>query len=1233
MCICVLCCAKFHSETDPVYNYNFDNAGGFSVNRKNGDSIFDTTIAPIIFEDQFLQISSKINRDDTMYGFGEKFRDSTMLVDKQSTLAFFARDQPVEPGLNEYGTHPFFEVIETDGKAFGVLLMNSNAMEVDFQGDTMTYRTIGGVLDFYFFFGENPEHLIQLYTEAIGRPQLPPYWALGFQICRYGYTSIEDVKNQVEENINANVPFDIQYVDIDYMERQMDFTIAESFKGLGDFVKNELKRIHKKEMIIILDPAIAANETAGTYPTYTRGVEKNVFLSGFGKVWPYLPNWENLIPENCGWNCMVENAASWVQFPDFFNENAKDWWKQEILEFYEKVEFGGIWIDMNEPASFVNGNPDGKCPENSLNHPPYLPPLWNPDLIFEKTTCMDVEGVHGKQYDLHNLYGYSETEPTMAACEAATGKRCPVISRSTFPGSAARGAGHWLGDNKSRWNHLRQAVIGAQEFSLYGFSYIGSDICGFGEETTRELCIRWTQVGAFHTFSRNHNGIGEKRQDPGSSELWSLSDTIDYFNEPLRTRYRLLPFLYTLMYAASKTGSTVVRPVSHIAPTDRNTHDLPFQFFWGDSLHFAPAVYQNQDKVDVYLPVSDKFYDWFSGDLINSGFTSFNSPLETYNIHLRGGFGVFTQDIGNAEYESISTKNIRNNNFELHLALDAAEASKAELFWDDGDSLEGSLEGNFWKVNVQMKNRHRIIGKVESFGGKVSLPKLEKLRILGVRSKITSLSVDGQKRTLFTNNNGVLEVFGLNIDIRSDFEIFIDYDHETDRVDCITYYGGNDYEGECLKRGCMWKAPIHGKSEDNDIPWCFYNHASYEVASSNNHTLENGVMQEVITLFLTESKVAPYGEQWPRAQLLIDYLPTGPRLKFINPFDLTRYQVPSEALSFDHLYEPGSLGYTVFVSRNPGDIFTLKISRNGETYPLLEMNELSLVLSNNFLQISNQANSEFLYGFGEHGKQKFKREFDWTIWPIWARDWQTRPEEDGKKASFYGHQTMYINVEQNGKSPGQTHGVYFHNSNAQEVQLSPGSKITYRTTGGVLDFFMFIEQTPEKVVSSYTHAVGKPILPPFWALGFHLCRWGYTGTAEIRSILKNMNDKQFPMDVQWFDIDYMESYIDFTINSTTWADLPEFTDDVHKMNKKVIVMMDPGIKSDLSAEQYPTHARGLEKDVYMKTPEGGNTVAYVWPGELNFPDFQKPDTQVWWADEFSRYRDEVNFDGTWIDIE
>jgi len=68
------------------------------------------------------------------------------------------------------------------------------------------YNTIGGIFDFYFFLGPTPENTVQQYTEAVGRPPLPPYWALGFQLCRYGYNSIEAMKAAVDRTTAANIP-------------------------------------------------------------------------------------------------------------------------------------------------------------------------------------------------------------------------------------------------------------------------------------------------------------------------------------------------------------------------------------------------------------------------------------------------------------------------------------------------------------------------------------------------------------------------------------------------------------------------------------------------------------------------------------------------------------------------------------------------------------------------------------------------------------------------------------------------------------------------------------------------------------------------------------------------------------------------------------------------------------------------------------------------------------------
>ena len=73
-------------------------------------------------------------------------------------LTLFAHDEVPAKGKNLYGSHPFYLMMENNGFSHGVFLKNSDPMDIILQpAPAITFRVLGGILDFYFFMGPTPE--------------------------------------------------------------------------------------------------------------------------------------------------------------------------------------------------------------------------------------------------------------------------------------------------------------------------------------------------------------------------------------------------------------------------------------------------------------------------------------------------------------------------------------------------------------------------------------------------------------------------------------------------------------------------------------------------------------------------------------------------------------------------------------------------------------------------------------------------------------------------------------------------------------------------------------------------------------------------------------------------------------------------------------------------------------------------------------------------------------------
>ncbi|EGT43318.1 hypothetical protein CAEBREN_29741 [Caenorhabditis brenneri] len=483
------------------------------------------------------------------------------------------------------------------------------------------------------------------------------------------------MKQRVGAVRDAGIPLDIAVSDIDYMNRYKDFSTNDKWSGFEDYV-NQMHGWNMK-LIPIFDPAVEAD-----YLPFQRAQSFGAKFIEWETYSQIQTDIQKLYPMANKTKIML--GVVWpdnhVAFPDFFGFN----WKNTSLNAY----------------------------------------------LSSKTLCLAGVQNNGSYrfYDTKNLYGLTEAISTQQALLDVTGKRGAVVSRSTFP-SAGRYAGHWLGDNTARWEDLRTSVIGAQEFNLFGIPYVGSDVCGFLGTSNEELCLRWQQMGAFHSFFRNHNTLGEPAQDPA---VWpSVAAATKIAN---LFRYQYLPYLFSLHFQASQSGLTVVRPVFFEYPSDSATFDLGYQFMWGSNIMVAPVVYQGAVTTNLYLP-NDVWYSLFNymyGSRIDPGYITVPSPTTSrIPVFVRGGSAIPRQT------PTTTTTMSRFNPFELLIAPCQLGKAVGILYWDDGQRIVDSFDTHDYHqfdFNFVSTSSDAQLTITRTRKGSVTLPTLDIIEIFNYPS-------------------------------------------------------------------------------------------------------------------------------------------------------------------------------------------------------------------------------------------------------------------------------------------------------------------------------------------------------------------------------------------------------------------------------------------------------------------------------------------------------------------
>ena len=200
-----------------------------------------------------------------------------------------------------------------------------------------------------------------------------------------------------------------------------------------------------------------------------------------------------------------------------------------------------------------------------------------------------------------------------------------------------------------------------------------------------------------------------------------------------------------------------------------------------------------------------------------------------------------------------------------------------------------------------------------------------------------------------------------------------------------------------------------------------------------------------------------------------------------------------------------------------------------------------------------------IYGFGERFHDLKLGDGKFTMWP---NDTAGIHEDQGKGGdNLMGiHPLGFHRTNQNAFV-----GLLFNNINAQDIFIKSGYEkyenpvlVEHRTTGGVIDYYITLNETPDKALVSLHDIIGHPILPPYWSLGFHQCRWGYKTTQDIRDVYEYYIAYELPIDTFWGDIDILQNYRIFTLNEEKFGDLPNLIEELHQNNYKFVPIVDIG---------------------------------------------------------------------------
>ena len=571
---------------------------------------------------------------------------------------------------------------------YGIFLDNSYKSTFNFGASNHRFASFSvesGDMNYFFIHHDNIADIVRSYSILTGAMPLPPKWSLGYQQCRYSYYPDLEVMEIGRTFREKEIPCDVIYLDIHYME---DYKLFTWDKNRFPDPKGMISKLNRDgfKVVVIIDPGVKIEEG---YDVYKSGLQNEVFVK---------------YPDGTNYSASVWPGE--CHFPDFTHPKVRSWWADQMKELSD-VGLTGFWNDMNEPASWGQSTPD----------------------LIE----FNYEGHTTTHKKARNVYGFLMAKATYEGTRLYKKKQRPfVLSRAGYSG-VQRYAAIWTGDNTASDESMMLGVRLVYNLGLAGIPFSGFDVGGFLGESSMQLYQRWIAIGAFTPFFRGHTMINSKRSEP-----WSYGEeTEEISRNYISLRYRLLPYLYSLFYKASIDGSPINTPMVYEHIDDDRVFDNQYQnqFYHGPSFLVCPV---ESDKVlkKIYLP-KGVWYDLYN-DKKYTGSNEYviEAPYHRLPVFVRSSSIVVMQSI----VQSTSEKT--DETLVVHI-YNGRSKNNFIYYEDDGESYLYE-NGEYFRRTIDFDPTAKKIELSDVKGKWVSNFKTIRTYFHGFRS-MRSVTVNGKK--------------------------------------------------------------------------------------------------------------------------------------------------------------------------------------------------------------------------------------------------------------------------------------------------------------------------------------------------------------------------------------------------------------------------------------------------------------------------------------------------------